>query len=601
MTTCEQADDSERLILEYFDAIRDSPSHIYHSALPFSPSSSWIRKCYEAEVVGEVRVLMGLPDQWDTCSRTILLEGKPSAFAYWGDVIAVGLESRVELLDAITGIRTSVLCGHRSTIPSLTFALDGTLLLSRSDDKTAILWDVQTGGAIRTIGEDTSVVSASISPDGTTIALGTRNGTLHMWDVRTWKCHSISTGQDSKVMAIIFSPIDSRRLLSSSWHGTVRQWGVDGHQIGTSYHEADRVDDLSYALDGTRFVSCGGKIATIRDSESGALVVKLHAPDQQPLFRCCFSSEGRFVACTAGKTICIWDITIPGARLVRQFVGHSNSVPFITFSSSLISGSWDRTVKIWQGSSFMTDSTATDRMAALDGSTPIVSASLFAKDGTVVTSDSSGMVKTWDLVTGVSKSSFSTPANGERATYLAGDSLIIVWCTDEEMEYHVWDVYKGQLLRKFRSSLTHAGGLKMSGDGSKLFGLGFDWIEALSMETGEEVGRAELGFGEGSSFFVHGSRVGIDNLRDRGWDFGGPKVSDFGEFPDRPRLDLVNRSAGREIRWIEDTVTKRLVFRLPERYLKSDTEVEWDGRYLLVWSRSGAVVIVDFDSVRPAL
>jgi hypothetical protein len=34
--------DGQRFLLEHFDIIHNSPSHIYHSALPLSPSSSWL-------------------------------------------------------------------------------------------------------------------------------------------------------------------------------------------------------------------------------------------------------------------------------------------------------------------------------------------------------------------------------------------------------------------------------------------------------------------------------------------------------------------------------------------------------------------------------
>ena len=547
---------------------------------------------------------MGLPDRWDICSRTILLEGQPTSCAHFGDIMVVGLGSNVVILDAITGTRMSVLCGHTDIIRSLAFSSDGTLLVSRSNDKSVKLWDIQTGGVIRTFGDDTSVLSAaSISPDGTTVALGTKSGALRLCDIRTGKCHSAETRQDNEVRVIKFSPVDSRRLLSASWDRFVQQWDVDGHQIGGSYCEADKVDDLTYSSDGTRFVSCGGRVVTVRDSESGVVVVKFDAPDRTTLRRCCFSPGGGLVACAANTNICLWDISIPGARLVRRLVGHSKPVTFIAFSSSLISGSDDRSVKFWQSSNFLTDSVATTKSTvAPHSSTPIESAKLFAEDSIVVTSDPSGEVKTWDLTTGICKASFSTPAKGECDTHLTGDTLIIVWWAEEEEEYHIWDVYKGQFLRRIHSSSSDLVDLKISGDGSKLFRLGIDCIEAVSMQTGETAGRAELEFGDGSTFFVRGSKVGIDNVRDMGWDFGGQEVSDYRAFPDPPRFDLVDRSTGGRIkaRWIEDTITKRLVFRLPERYTKSDTITEWDGRYLLVWSRHrGEITIIDFVSVCP--
>ena len=546
---------------------------------------------------------MGLPDRWDACSRTIFLEGEPSAFAHWGNTIAVGLESNIVLLDAITGIRTSVLFGHTDTISSLAFSLDGTLLVSISNDLTVELWDVRSGGIVqKTFGGEPSTVSAvSISLDGTTIAFGTKDGAICLWDV--WTGHLIELHQDSEVTIISLSPIDSRRLLSSSCHGTVQQWDADGRQIGTFHHKAHRVEDLAYASDGTRFVSCGGTVAAIRDSESGAVVAELEAPDQTPLYRCCFSPDGRFVACAADTRICVWDITISGPHLVGCLIGHSDAITSLAFTPSLVSGSWDQSVKFWPTGNILADPT-TNYTAALHSSAQIVSINLFAEDRIVVTSDEDGVVETWDLITDgcrSSSSTFSTPAEGEHDTHLAGDTLVIVWWTDEEMEYHVWDVYKDQLLRSFRSSLQDLKDLKISGDGSKIFGLGSNYIEVVSMQTGEVAGHVGFGSWGGSNFFVHGPKVGIRHSRSRVRDFEGPKVSDLGEFPDRPRLDLADWSIGHGItpRCIKDTVTGRMVFCLPERYMKPDTKLGWDGRYLLVRSHSGEVVIMDFDSVCP--
>ena len=547
---------------------------------------------------------MGLPDRWEACSRTIFLQDKPSAFAYRGNTIAVGSKSNVELLDAITGVRTLALHGHTDKILSIAFSPDGTLLVSRSEDNTVKLWDIQTGGVIRTFSDNTCFVSAaSISPDGTTLALGTRSGSICLWDVRTGKCHPITTCQDFPVNIVDFSPTDSRRLISSSGFATVQEWNIDGDQIGTSCHEGGRVADLAYALDGAQFVSCGQEVATVRESGSGAVVVKLGG---QNLSKCCFSPDGRFVACSGDATIYIWDITVPGARLIERLVGHSKPITFVTFPSSLVSGSSDKSVKFWQSSSFSAESTT--RHAAeipLRGSAPIKSVKFFADHNTVVTSDESGVVKTWDITMGTCKSTFSTPAEGLRDTHLEDDALVIVWGKNNknQHQYHIWDVYGGQLLREFSKFPFDLQDLKISEDGSKIFGLCSYDIEAVHMQTGS-ARTVRPRIGSVSNFFVHGSKVGISHSRSRGWNFGGPEVSDFGEFSDRPRLDLVDRFTGDmpvEPRRVEDTVTKSVVFHIPEKYVKPGAKVEWDGRYLLIWFESGEVAIMDFNPVQHAL
>ena len=166
---------------------------------------------------------------------------------------------------------------------------------------------------------------------------------------------------------------------------------------------------------------------------------------------------------------------------------------------------------------------------------------------------------------------------------------------------------EGQLLRTVDWPLGHPLDLKISGDGSKLFVLSTGTVEAVSTQTGEYAGhvRNESNVGEPRGpLVVHGSNVWLLRPKRIGWEFGGPgrpplPLTDL-EFPDQLHLDFVDRSTqnGTRPAWIRDTVTRNLVFRLPERYMKPSTKTRWDGQYLVVGSPSG-VTIVDFDHLNP--
>jgi len=191
--SCKWTSDSQHFLLEHFDAIYVAPSTIYH-ALLFCPSSSWLHKNYTLELP-QVRVVRGIAAEWGTCLCTIALSSHPWALAYKNNTVAVGLTSNdIIMLDAITGSQTAVLSGHANSVRSLAFSSDGRLLASGSNDHTVKLWDVQTGGIIKTFSGHTNdwFLSVSISADCTRIASGSDKGTAYLWDIQRGEClHSI--------------------------------------------------------------------------------------------------------------------------------------------------------------------------------------------------------------------------------------------------------------------------------------------------------------------------------------------------------------------------------------------------------------------------
>ena len=259
-------------------------------------------------------------------------------------------------------------------------------------------------------------------------------------------------------------------------------------------------------------------------------------------------------------------------------------------------------MKVWQSNSFSMGH-ATPEKPAQPYSPLVESIRLFTEDGIAVTSDSSGVVKVHDLKTGICETSFSTPAMGIQDIHLVDDTLIVVWWEAGDRTYRVWDVGNGQLVQTVGSSLEEISDLRISEDGSRIFGLGGGRIECRSIQTEEDTGHVEVqDIGGQGRFVVHGYKVWLEGSQDVGWEFGDREISRFSlstGFPDRPRLLLVDPPANLMAApaWVQDTVTGRAVFYLPERYMKPGVRRRLDGRYLLIWSRSGEEVVIDFGCV----
>jgi len=609
--SCMWTNDSQRLLLEHFDTIHDSPSQLYHSALPFSPSSSWFHECYSLELSQDVKVVKGLSAEWGMCSRTALLSSCPYSLSYWNNTIAVGSERDILTLDAITGSQTAVLSGHTDIVRSVTFSSNGTSLVSGSEDKTVKLWDVQTGGIVRTFyGHTDHVLCVSISVDHTTIASGSLDKTLCLWDIGKGECHQIIEHQE-KVDCVRFSTTNPQCLISLSGR-TIQQWDIDGHKVGPTYDGYH----ITFFPDGTQFILGPRGGVTIDNTNPGLIVAKFHQPDKYDVL--CLSPDYKLVAISAGWNIHVWDITGSQPHLVETFIGHAWSVLSLAFSSSstLISAAGDHSVKFWQIGASSIGTTVTDPKSASLTLAPTKSTALKSKNELIIPSDlPDGVVWTWGILTGLHKGSLQISAEDshQNNTQLTDNKLIFVWHADEKI--NIWDVEKGGLLQTINVPGGTVEDLKVSGDGSKVFCMYGELIQAWDIQTGEAVNKLraqdvdiETGDGmvacermvfdrmEGSKVWVH--VIGPRYIGGEGWDFGIPGSPPVLVPRISPRRLHLNDNKVWEIKMsrMEDVVTGKVIVKLPRRFGEA-IHVQWGGHYLVILFKSKEVVILDFSNV----
>ena len=546
------------------------------------------------------KVIKGFEGGWGICSRTVPLGSHTWALSYWNGAITVGSEEGdIIILDAITGSQKAILSGHFGVVWCLTFSSDGKSLVSGSGDNTVKLWDMQTGGIVKTFhGHTQSVLSVSVSADCTMIASGSRDKTIHLWDIQTQECLCVIE-QQGPIDPVCFSPTTPYHIISISCK-KIWQWDVNGHQIPPTYDGTY----IAFSPDHTQFALCNGQAITVQSSDSREIVAEFHVANNYARY-CCFSPDGRLIAAAANRTAYVWDITNPDPHLVETFVGHTGDITALVFSSpsSLISASIGKLVKFWKIGVLSTDSVTADL-----GSTPstppkICSVSLQVRAGIATSSDEEGVVKTWDISTGLCKASFQTPYKGYcwRDVQLIYSKLITVWYQDKKI--HIWDINNDEFLQTVDVPPYKLKGIRISGDGSKVFCLTNESIQAWSVYTGELVGEVKLELERDwylNPLQMDYSRICIqfNDSSTQGWDFGisgSPPIQLSDASITRPLLDLIGGGSWQADTCyrIKDTVTGNEVFQLSGRYARP-TEVQWDGRYLVAGYESGEVLILDF-------
>jgi len=529
------------------------------------------------------------------------------------DIVAVSLYSRdIITVDAITGVHLSVLSGHTDDMRCIIFSTDGTLLISGDWSGIIKLWDIQTGGAIRTLAGHTDAVnSVSISLDHSIIASGSWDKTIHLWNTWTGECCHIIYGDKQIINSVSFSPTNPLLLISASNGGTVQQWDIDGHQIGPAY----KGHYVTFSPDGINFVSWGRSVTMVQNTGSGIVVANLQVSGSNPN-HCCFSPDGKFVVGCVGEIIYIWDITNSAPHPVGTFIGHAGPIRSITFSPSLISSSDDKSIKVWQFSPSSMDPITTGSEYTPLALAPAMYVSLQISDGIVISIDSAGVVRSWNISTGLCNASFQVPAQELRVGSLWGDMRLIdgrwIFAWHVDLHLHIWDTKKGppHVINAQWESWVAAP--RISGDGSKVFLLIDDSIQVWSIWTGEAVGKVELegdvgleGRGElcCHPLTVDDSRVWV-HFKDsqiKGWDFGTTDIAPIplsNTAPDHSHLEL-------NIQWkhtnpyrIKDSVTGNDIFQLSGRYA-NPTDAQWDGQYLVAGYWSGEVLVLSFSHMLP--
>ena len=553
-----------------------------------------------------VKVIKGVPAGWGACSRTTLLSGPTHAISYYNNSIAVGSKpGDIIILNAITGSQSTVLSGHTERVNCVVFSSDGTSLVSGSHDKTIMLWDIQTGGVVKTFfGHTSTVWSVSISADLTTIASGSEGGMVCLWNIQKGDCY-YTIKQQQNIYHVMFSPKDPQHLISISHNKSISdnkvwQWDGSGCQIRPPFDG----NYVAFSLDGAHFVSCFKKTISVHDSSSGAIVTKFHVPDSvswpplSPYVRVSwvsFSPDNRLVAVTVDKTAYCWDITTSEPQLVETFVGHTQWISSLIFSSSttLISVSEDKSAKFWQ-----IGAKSTDPSTSLP-SAPIEFVLLQSKESVAITSDTEGVIKAWDISTGICKTTFQTPAqhSENRGIQLVNGRVVFVWYIDEKI--CVWDVENGKLLWEAEVPWPSVEDLRISGDGFRVFCLSAPYIWAWSLQTGEVVGKMKINYiGMSGSLIVDGSRVWVHwpESNYKGWDFSIPGSTSV-ELRNSTVLPSFNGFWDPKQAGIKNPATGEIVFQLSGRF-SSPVDVQCDDTYLVAGYQSGEILILDLKNIK---
>ena len=279
------------------------------------------------------------------------------SFSPDGVTLAAGSLSGVRLWDVATG-NIVTLEGH-SWIRSASLSPDGATIASGSNDGTVSLWNIATEVNFVNLGHTSEVRSVSFSPNGTTLASGAGQE-VKLWNVMTRQNIAILSHTDF-VTSLSFSP-DGTTIASGLGDDTVKLWNIVTQQnIATLYGHTDSVTSLSLSSDGATLASASDD-STVKlwdvTMQQNIATLRTYRWSQF----CVFSPDGTILV--RGITIKLWDVAT--RQNIATLEGHTDGVNSVSFSSNettLVSGSDDGTILLWDMAPYITPITLPEFLA----------------------------------------------------------------------------------------------------------------------------------------------------------------------------------------------------------------------------------------------
>ena len=236
------------------------------------------------------------------------------------------------------------------TFDCAVFSQDGNFVICGTEPIS--VWDIRTGSKVRDFKEKWSPRYLALSGDGRLAVSDGRNRTVIVWDVESGNALRQLNGHSGYVSSVACSP-DGRHVLTASADMTVRLWDADSgkelRQLEARCEESRPVHHISFSPDGTRALieSPIDRTARLWEFETGQelrLLEKIkYANGRFPAF----APDGIHAAFPAYKGISLCDLVED--KEVRHFNGLGGSIYSVAFSpdgNRLVVGS-DTTIYLW--------------------------------------------------------------------------------------------------------------------------------------------------------------------------------------------------------------------------------------------------------------
>jgi WD40 repeat protein len=336
----------------------------------------------------------------------ILLEGHSDSvvsaeFSPDGTRVVTASDDRTAIIwDVLTGVPIAVLRGHSGSLTSAHFDDTGARVVTTSLDGTARVWDAASAEQLAIfLGHQDFVNDARFDSSGRRVVTASEDGTARLWDSQTGDLLAVLSGHGGPVTSAIFNPNGSQ-VATANDHSTIGIWdAVDGSELfvlpesileGQYTNLAVRA--IVFSPDGSRLVAAGddGHV-NVWDTQTGANMLNINAHGRGITWADLSPDGNRIVSASffAGVTS-IWNAADGSELITINHGGIINDVAFSTDGTS-VATAVGSDVRVW-------NAVSGEILVVLKGHTGTIRTVEFSPNGEeLVTASADGTARIWNV------------------------------------------------------------------------------------------------------------------------------------------------------------------------------------------------------------
>ena len=286
--------------------------------------------------------------------------------------------------DARTLEAFATLRGHMGPVTSLVYERLRGMLISASQDQSIMMWDVLSQELLSTMHSChkdwvNSLALSDLSPYY--LFSGSSDFTLKLWDLKDSSEKTLFTGHSSAV-----THVDCVHgcLVSAAVDGTVKVWTHKGVEVTTLHCHKQRVN------------ACLLHIPEASREPSGSWADMMEDTDELSPTKRRVLKEVLVVTASDDGTVSVWRPFV--SHNISTLIGHAHEVTGIAISKGghVLSGSSDKTLRIWSGPAHSPTTSAATEMH--DG--PVTAMDVNPSSSLAVTVSRDGTAILWELTQG---------------------------------------------------------------------------------------------------------------------------------------------------------------------------------------------------------